>query len=295
MATGITSPSSNATLRGSIQVFSWDLDGVDGENSFLYIGSTQGNTQYGIRNVAGSAETSIGGLPTDRSTVHVRLWYRSDGIWRFFDEQYTAASAENLPAFTDPNPGATLAGSSQTFGWNFNDLPVSDTWLYVGATIGGSDYAVRPTGTNTSAVVSGLPSDGSAVNARLYFRVTGVWYNVDATYAAVSVVPPTTDELTRELQRLAGTTPDGIVGPQTRAALNRNWLGRPESFDPSFAARFANDDALVRWVQRRMNTRTAGSLELNGTFDRTTETAVTAHLGRGGVVAAESYLALLDP
>lgn len=303
----ITSPASGSTLRGSIQVFVWDLEGLTVENNvienaFLYVGSTRGGTQYGARRIAVSNaassepanETSIGRLPSDGSTVHVRLWYRSGGVWRFFDEEYTAASAENLPAFTDPPPDGSLVGTTQTFRWNFNDLPVTGSWLYVGDTIGGSDYAARPTGTDTSATVAGLPTDQRTVHARLYFQVARVWYNVDGSYASVSVVPPTRDELTRELQRLVGTTPDGIVGPLTRAALNRNWLGRPDGFDPSFAERFVNDADLVRWVQRRINTRAATSLELNGTYDRTTERAVVAHLDRSGVVAAESYVALLD-
>ncbi|MGH1489430.1 MAG: peptidoglycan-binding domain-containing protein [Acidimicrobiales bacterium] len=300
MAIGITTPSAGATLRGSIQVFTWDLEGLSIESSFLYIGSSRGRTQYGSRYTGNTSqpsfgETSFGGLPTDGSTVFVRLWYKTDGIWRFFDEQYTAATSANLPTIIEPAPGQPLTGATQTFSWSFDDLAVVDSWLYVGATIGGSDYAAMPTGTETSALVSGLPTDQSTVNLRLYFKAAGIWYNIDAAFDAATVIPPTRDELTRELQRLAGTTPDGIVGPQTRAALNRNWLGRPESFDLSFSLRFVNDEDLVRWVQRRINTRSRGQLEIDGNFDETTEAAVVSHLQRAGIVAAESYLTLLDP
>ncbi|MEL6982351.1 MAG: hypothetical protein AAFO29_08005, partial [Actinomycetota bacterium] len=76
---------------------------------------------------------------------------------------------------------------------------------------------------------------------------------------------------------------------------NRNWTGRPGSFDPSFAERLTNDEDVVRWVQRRLQAQGRGEVVENGDFDSVTETAAIAALGRGGVVAAESFQSLLDP
>ena len=42
---------------------------------------------------------------------------------------------------------------------------------------------------------------------------------------------PDRDTLIRQLQTLVGTDADGIVGPLTLAALNRNWLGNDTSYD----------------------------------------------------------------
>lgn len=295
MASVITFPTPGSTLRGSIQVFTWDHGDQQVENSYLYIGSSPGNTRYGARNVTSRTLISFGQLPVDGSTVHVRLWSRVGGVWQFVDEQFTAASSSNLPNFTEPRPGGRLVGETQTLRWNFGGLQITESWLYLGSIRGGSDYAVTSTGSDTSAVVTGLPTDRGTVHATLYFSVAGAWYSTAATFEAASVEPPTRGELTRELQGLVGATPDGAIGPRTRAALNRNWLGRQESFDPSFATRFTNDADLVRWVQRRINTRSNTRLELDGDFDQTTETAVVRHLDRGGVVAAESFLELLDP
>ncbi len=291
----ITVPESGATLRGSIQVFEWDLGGIPIERSWLYVGSTVGGSQYAAVATAATTSTSVGELPTDGSTVNVRLWYRTGGAWRFIDEQYAAADDPTLPFLSNPAPGARLDGPSQRFRWDFRDLAIDSSWLYVGSGPGGSDYAAVLTGTATEATVDRLPTDRSVVHVRLYFKTAGVWYHVDASFEAGSVPVPTRDELTRELQTLVGATADGVIGPRTRAALNENWLGRPESFDPSFAARFVNDGALVAWVKRRINTRGRLNLDLDGTFDDSTEAAVVAHLGRSGVVAAESYIVLLDP
>ena len=295
MAPRITAPPAGATLRGSIAVFAWDFEDLPIEAAFLYVGSSRGGSQHASRDVRSLEQTSVGDLPTDGSEVFVRLWYRTGNAWRFADEQYRAAGADGLPVFVDPLPDSQLAGPSQQFRWDVGDLPVDDTWLYVGARVGGSDYAARRVGTATSLVVDGLPTDERTVHVRLYVEVGGVWHHVDATYEAASVPVPSRDALTRELQSLVGVTADGIVGPNTRAALNRNWLGWPERFDPSFAERLTNDDAVVRWVQRRLNTRAAAGLALDGVVGPATDTALRSHLGRGGVVAAESFIELLGP
>ncbi len=290
-----TFPNPGATLRGSIQIFRWDLGDIPLESAWLYAGSVQGGSQYGSRSIGSDTESSLGDLPTDGSTVFVRIWYKTGGRWLRIDEEYTAASDPALPGVTSPSTGESFEGQTQRFAWTFNGLVVEASWLYVGSAQGGSDLAAVSTSTGTSTTVDGLPTDERDIFTRLYFRVAGWWYFVDDRFVAGALIIPDTDTLTRELQALVGETADGIVGPRTRAALNRNWLGRPQSFDPSFAARFVNDPDLVRWVQRRMNTRSGLGLPLTGTFDATTETAIADGLERGGVVAAESYLALLEP
>ncbi len=295
MDPAFTFPSPGATLRGSIQVFRWDLGDIPLESAWLYAGSVVGGSQFVSRSVDSDIEASLGDLPTDGSRVFVRIWYKTGGVWSNFDAEYTAADEPALPAVTAPASGASLAGQSQRFDWTFSGLVIEASWLYLGSTAGGSDFGAISTSTATSTVVNGLPTDEREIFARLYFRVSGSWYFVDDRFVASGLVIPDTDTLTRELQALVGETADGIVGPRTRAALNRNWLGRAQSFDPSFAARFVNDPDLVRWVQRRMNTRSDRGLRLTGTFDATTESAVTEELDKGGVVSVESFLTLLQP
>gem|GEM_PF-2758316 len=104
----------------------------------------------------------------------------------------------------------------------------------------------------------------------------------------------TTEALTKELQRLVGATSDGIVGPKTMAALNKNWLGRDETFDSSVADTFVNNPVLIKWVQRQINVNENFGLTVDGQYGAITEQAVIEHLDRSGVIAAESYLALLE-
>lgn len=296
------SPQPGATLDGAIQIFTWDLGGIPVELTWIYAGSTLGGSDYGRRQVGADTEGSLGGLPSDGSEVFVRVWYKTTARWLFVDATYRAASSERGPAFVSPRVGGPLDGVAQTFRWVSGALKVDRWWLYVGSELGGSDLAaarVDPLGgrpqTEFAVTVGGLPTDESTVHTRLYYQAGGSWYFSDQTFQAAPERQPTRDELTKELQRLVGVTADGDVGPRTRAALNRNWLGRPASFDPSFAARFQNDEDVIRWVQGRVVAQGGSSIQINGEFDRATEAAVRSHLDRGGVVAAESFLTLLDP
>jgi hypothetical protein len=289
-----TSPEADATLDGAIQRLTWDLGGIPLESAWLYLGATEGGSQYLSRWVGTTTVTSAGDLPTDGSAVHGRLWYRSGGVWSFIDRRWVAASSPNLPALIDPSPGSVLEGDSQRFRWDVGPLEVDNSWLYVGSTVGGSDHAAIHTATNNQVTVGGLPLDESTVNARLYVLVGGIWYFVDETYRAASDPGPTRDELIRELQGLVGVAVDGDIGPITRAALDKNWVGRRQSFDPSFATRLTNDPGVVEWVQRRLAARGADIAD-DGDFDADSEAAAVADLRRGGVVAVESFEALLDP
>lgn len=295
-------PESGTTLDGSVQVFTWDLGGIPVDSTWLYAGSALGGADHARRQVGAATEGSLGDLPTDGSDVFVRVWYRSSGQWRSIDARYRAASSSGLPVFLSPRSGGRLQGSTQTFRWSHGRLTVDTWWLYLGSDVGGSDFAAARVDvlggarqTEFATTVGGLPTDERTINARLYFLTGGSWYYLDETFSAAPEEQPTGDELTRELQRLVGVTADGVVGPRTRAALNRNWLGRPASFDPSFAARFTNTPALVRWVQGRVAAQGGPAARVTGVFNTDTEAAVERHLGRGGVVAAESYLTLLEP
>lgn len=297
-----TSPTPGTTLGGSIQVFTWDLGGIPVEFTWIYAGSSLGGSDYGRRQVGANTEASLGDLPADGSEVFIRVWYKTTTSWQNIDATYRAAASARLPTFTAPVPGGRLEGASHTFRWIPGALTVDRWWLYVGSDIGGSDLGVarvdalggRPQ-TEFATTIGGLPTDERTVHVRLYYRTGGSWYFDDQTFQAAPERVPTRDELTKELQRLVGVTADGDVGPLTRAALNRNWLGRPASFDPSFSARFQNSSDLIRWVQGRVLAQGGPTIRVTGEFDLGTEAAIKSHLNRGGVVAAESFLTLLDP
>ncbi len=92
-----------------------------------------------------------------------------------------APSDESLPQIRTPSltgirSGGTLDGSSHTFTWSANGTTgITYWWLFAGSTQGGRQYASRFQGNNLSGTLTGLPTDGSPVWVRLWYRLNGRW------------------------------------------------------------------------------------------------------------------------
>ena len=178
----IISPTPDSSLSGTTEIFTW----TPVDEAWLHVGSTVGGTQYfNSRNIGAVTSASVTTLPTDGSIVHVRLWYKNNGSnWKYIDASYTAANA--MPSFTAPTVGSILTGSSQTFSWT----QVAESWLYLGSTPGSGNIANSGNlGAVTTFTATGLPTDGSTIHARLWYRNTsglGAWQYIDAQYTAVT-------------------------------------------------------------------------------------------------------------
>ena len=101
----------------------------------------------------------------------------------------------SVPELTDPAPGSVLPSSTVTFKWTDNGSGVTTWWLRVGTIPGGGNLHNNTFGASqTAAVVSGLPTDGSPiyVQLRLRFGPQG-WVIYEYQYVAaggVSNQPP---------------------------------------------------------------------------------------------------------
>jgi uncharacterized membrane protein YoaT (DUF817 family) len=127
---------------------------------------------------------SVTGLPTYGQTVYVRLRSYINGAWQSADYTYTESGAPVAAALTSPTPGSTLTGSSATFQWTAGG-GVTEYELYVGTTGVGSHDIYNSGGTMAlSASVTGLPTYGQTVYARLYSWINGAWKSADYTYTA---------------------------------------------------------------------------------------------------------------
>jgi len=201
---GITSPTPGSTLSGATETFTWSDNGASVSNYWLYIGSSVGASDIHDSGDLGTAtSTSVSGLPTDGSTVYVRLWYQISGSWLSQDYTYTAFAGGGTPGITSPTPGSTLTDATQTFIWSDNGASVSNYWLYIGSSVGASDiHDSGDLGTATSTSVSGLPTDGSTVYVRFWYQISGSWLSRDYTYTAFT----------------AGGTP-GITSPTPGSTL----------------------------------------------------------------------------
>jgi hypothetical protein len=95
---------------------------------------------------------------------------------------YAGNAATSLGIYSPVN-GTALTGTSLTFRW----FPVAGAqyWLDIGPTQGSNNYYQSGNlGTILSKAVSGLPSDGSTVWARLWYLQNANWLFVDNSYTA---------------------------------------------------------------------------------------------------------------
>lgn len=102
--------------------------------------------------------------------------------------------ATRTPYLGSPIAGATFTSTQATLKWDANGFDVSDWWIYVGYSLG--TPFILDTGILSanvlSTTVSNLPSNGSMVYIRLWYRLQGdlTWYYKDYQVKAVSPSTP---------------------------------------------------------------------------------------------------------
>jgi len=127
--------------------------------------------------------------------------------------------AQERAQLTSPTPGSTLISSSVTFRWTTTTPTV--VWLDVGTSFGGHQIFSQNEGTNTEAVVEGLPLVGS-VYVRLWSYIGTAWQFADYGYIVINsgianaqlTTPPPSSSLTAStvtFRWTGGTLAAGIV------------------------------------------------------------------------------------
>ncbi len=97
-------------------------------------------------------------------------------------------SNTNGPAIQTPLPGEVLPGGSATFTWAANGTSVNEWWLYVGTSEDAKDILTSGSiSSNTfSRTVTGLPTNGSPVWVKLWWKTSGSWESQNFQYTATS-------------------------------------------------------------------------------------------------------------
>ncbi len=181
-AAALQTPVPGSTLAGSGVTFGWTA-GSGASQVVLYVG-TGGPGSYDVYYASQGSRLSapVSRLPVDGSTVYVRLWSCLGGEWQY--EDYTYQAVTGRARLQAPAPGSALTSSSVTFGWTEGG-EVSQVALYVGnGGVGSYDLYAAFQGTNLSATVSGLPTDGRTIYVRLWSYLRGAWQYDDYSYQA---------------------------------------------------------------------------------------------------------------
>ena len=84
----MTSPANGSTLSGASVTFHWSAG--TGTQNTLYVGTSVGALDLYSVNAGAGVSATVPNLPTNGSTVYVRLWTLASGIWVYHDYTYTA-------------------------------------------------------------------------------------------------------------------------------------------------------------------------------------------------------------
>ena len=185
-AAAITSPAPGSTLTSASTTFTWGA-ATGASSYYLWVGTTLGG--YNLANMGPFTGTSAtANLPTNGTTIYVRLWTFINGGTTQLSNDYTYAEfAPSAAAITSPAPGSTLTSASTTFTWNAVTGP-SSYYIWVGTTLGGYDLANQGPFTGTSATLT-LPTNGTTIYVRLWTFTNGgaTQLHNDYTYIEASV------------------------------------------------------------------------------------------------------------
>ncbi len=106
------SPAPGSALLGSAVAFTWSA-GYGAQSYWLDVGTWPGGTNIFSQNIGLSTSQIVTGLPTNGSTVYVRLWTSLSGVWRFHDYTYTAYTQPVAIMVVTSPPGLSLTVDAQ--------------------------------------------------------------------------------------------------------------------------------------------------------------------------------------
>lgn len=185
-----TSPGAGGTLSGSSHRAQWSNNGSSIAEYWVYAGSSVGGSQYANSGSLGqSTSWTINGLPTNGSTVHLTLWYRTSAGGTWLKVNSTATASNRSPYFISPAAGSTLSGASHSARWSANGLSVNEWWVYAGSSAGDYDYYNSGSlGGQTISRITNLPTNGSTVHLTLWYRTAsgGSWFKAESRVTASS-------------------------------------------------------------------------------------------------------------
>jgi hypothetical protein len=180
----LTAPSPSSLLTGATVTFKWSAGtGVTQYDLHLSAVAAGDSELYSSGRVT-RTYTTVSGLPTNGKPIFARLYSVINGILVYNDYTYSTGSLANL---TSPAPGSLLMNSSVKFTWSAG-VGVAQYDLHLSAVAAGG-YDLYSSGhvTRTSMTVSGLPTNGKPIFARLYSFINGVTFYNDYTFSTGSL------------------------------------------------------------------------------------------------------------
>jgi|GEM_PF-858004 len=223
------------TLTGASYTFEWNA-GVDATQYRLWIGSAAVTTDPSSADIHRSAalttmSSTVSGLPTDGSTVYVRLYSYVNSVWQFRDYSYEAATAGVATTISVDTIGNQVAGTP--FSVRVQTVDALDVAYGVTQDTQVTLSVATGNGTLAGTLVGTIPNGSSS------FSISGVTYDAAESNVTIQASATAGDSLN------AGTSNAFEVSGGTAAKLsiaNIDDQGTNVGFDVVVSVLDANDN-----------------------------------------------------
>lgn len=186
-------PKAQSTLSGNTETFSWNSNGVQVKRYWLYIGGSPGGREYTNQDLGIAESYTASNLPTDGSTLWLRLWYfSSNNRWQYQDYEYQAfggglsQQTPNYPEIIEPKQGSVLTRNEVTIKWGHNNYTPEKYWVYIGTSEGSYNiHSSGNLGTVNEYTYGNMPLSLNILYIRLwYYAPTHGWQSNDYQYSS---------------------------------------------------------------------------------------------------------------
>jgi len=221
----LTAPASGSILASTNVAFTW-TPGAGPTQYELWLGTT-GPASSNLYNSGELLATSatVPSLPANGVAVYATLWSRISGAWVAAYSTFTESGTPTPAALAAPAPNSVLGGSSVTFTWTTGGGPTQyELWL---GNTGINTNNVYNSGvvTSTAANVTGIPTSGVNLYARLWSRINGDWVPQDYLYTEAGTPALATMSTPAPGSTLPGSTVVFTWTPGAGPTQYELWLG----------------------------------------------------------------------
>jgi hypothetical protein len=211
----MTSPADGSIFTSTNVNFQWEDVGASAYH--IWIGRSIGGKELYSASLGTNTSKTIRGLPSNGSTLYVRIFTKISDKWFYNNYTYTTVTADVAAArMTSPTNDSTFTSTTVNFQWENVGAPAYHIWI--GTSIGGYELYNASLGTNTSKTINGFSSNGSNVYVRIFTKISDKWFSNDYTY--------TTATLSGNSARMTSPTNDSTF---TSTTVNFQWenVGAP--------------------------------------------------------------------
>lgn len=318
LITGVTSPSivnptPGSTLSSSSATFQWS-SGTGVTDYFLYVGRSPGTNDLYGQDQGLNLSATVNNLPSDGTTLYVRLWWQISGTWNYVDYTFTAyTQIDTTPptvSITSPSTGTTystpqtiniIASASDNVGLSKVDFydgatlmgsnpmgPYGISWSFTSANNGAHNWTARAYDS------SGNITTSSVVSLNVSIPIP------DTTPPTVSISSPTSGQsFTTSPVTVIGTATDpgststGVSAVQIQVnSTSGTWqtASGTTSWSASVALNSGANTIYVRGQDGAGNYSTIASVSVTYTPPETVPPALTITSPANGAVVASASL-----